>query len=100
MVKKIIGLNNGKVAIEFAMDLDPAFPADKWILDAVQAGVSYEPDIGWLLMRALRPGDFAIDVGANVGFFTLMMAKLVGPEGKVLAVEPGPDNMKKLGSNL
>ena len=100
MAKKIIGLNNGKVAIEFVMDLDSAFPADKWILDAVQAGMSYEPDIGWLLMRALHPGDFAIDVGANVGFFTLMMAKLVGPEGKVLAVEPGPDNMKKLGSNL
>lgn len=100
MIKKQICLQNGKVQIDFRMDLDEAFPADRHILNALVHQSSYEPEIAWLLMRALRPGDFVIDVGANVGFFTLMMAKLVGKEGHVLTVEPGADNFAKLVVNL
>jgi FkbM family methyltransferase len=41
-----------------------------------------------LARRALRPGDVAIDVGAHIGFFTMLMASAVGPEGRVYAFEP------------
>ena len=36
----------------------------------------------------LQPGDTAIDVGAHIGFFTMQMAALVGPAGRVYAFEP------------
>ena len=36
----------------------------------------------------LRPGDTAIDVGAHIGFFTMQMAAIVGPAGRVYAFEP------------
>lgn len=36
----------------------------------------------------LRPGDTAIDIGANVGWFTTLFAELVGPNGRVIAFEP------------
>lgn len=50
--------------------------------------------------RVLRPGDVAIDVGANIGVFTVPMAKMVGPEGKVYAFEPGRANFDLLGTNV
>ncbi len=34
-----------------------------------------------------------VDIGANIGYFTMLAASLVGPDGSVLAVEPNPDNM-------
>lgn len=40
------------------------------------------------IARQVQPGWRCVDVGANVGYFTLLMADLVGPEGAVLAVEP------------
>jgi len=47
-----------------------------------------------------RPGTVAIDVGANVGMFTVPLALAVGPSGRVLTIEPSPENMERLESNL
>lgn len=52
------------------------------------------------LARHLRPGDVFYDVGANVGFFTLLGARLVGEAGRVYAFEPLPDNLQALRRNL
>ncbi len=40
--------------------------------------------------RLLKPGMHAVDVGANFGYYSLLMGDLVGPKGRVLAVEPNP----------
>jgi FkbM family methyltransferase len=42
------------------------------------------------IARHVQPGMWCIDVGANYGYFTLLMAGLVGPEGRVVACEPFP----------
>lgn len=42
------------------------------------------------MLRRIRPGHVAWDVGANLGYYALLMADLVGPEGRVLALEPNP----------
>jgi FkbM family methyltransferase len=47
-----------------------------------------------------RPGSTAVDVGANVGIFTVPLALAVGPEGRVIAVEPSPDNLEQLEHNI
>ena len=52
----------------------------------------YEFAIQKALNRLLRPGDVFFDLGANAGFFTLIAARLVGPEGKCVAFDPSPDN--------
>jgi FkbM family methyltransferase len=48
----------------------------------------YEQDEIRFVRRVLKPGDSAIDVGGHIGFFTMQMAALVGPEGRVYAFEP------------
>ncbi len=49
-----------------------------------------------LLARHLRSGMVAVDVGANVGYFTMLMADLVGPAGHVHAFEPNPAALRHL----
>jgi FkbM family methyltransferase len=87
-------------SISFKMDLDPEFVSDQHIREYVDRQACYEPEVAWVLMRALRAGDNCVDVGACVGFFTLLMAQLVGPGGKVVAVEPGVDNLPRLRQNI
>jgi FkbM family methyltransferase len=46
--------------------------------------------------RVVRPGDVALDVGANFGFFAYRLARLVGPDGEVHAFEPHPAQRESL----
>lgn len=51
------------------------------------------------LARNLRPGESVVDAGACAGYFTLLAADLVGPAGRVLAVEPNPQSAALLRRN-
>ena len=44
------------------------------------------------IRAVVRPGMTCLDVGANVGVYTALLARLVGPEGRVFAFEPSPEN--------
>ena len=57
---------------------------------------SYEPEIRKVIKCVLHPGSVAIDVGANVGWHTLLMAARVREEGRVLAFEPNPTVRQRL----
>jgi FkbM family methyltransferase len=48
------------------------------------------------LQGALRDGDCVVDIGANIGYYALMEVRLIGPRGKVYAIEPVPHNMQLL----
>ena len=57
---------------------------------------NYERDVTAVFRRVLRPGMGVVDLGANIGYFSLLSAALVGPSGSVLAVEPNPANARML----
>lgn len=52
------------------------------------------------LKSLLRPGDLAIDIGANLGYYTRLMARIVGRDGFVFAIEPVEPIRRVLESNL
>lgn len=52
------------------------------------------------LLEFLRPGDTFIDVGAAYGWYTVIAAGRVGPQGRVIAFEPAPDNRAYLEKNV
>jgi FkbM family methyltransferase len=61
---------------------------------------AHEPEETHVVTQLLRPGDFAIDVGANYGWFTIAMATAVVPDGCVWAVEPTPPALRVLDANV
>ena len=56
----------------------------------------YEPDQTEIVKKYVHEGDIVIDVGAHVGYYTLLMAQLVGKNGKVYSFEPDPVNFQLL----
>jgi FkbM family methyltransferase len=60
----------------------------------------HEPHVAELIESVARPGDVCLDVGANVGAHTLVMATRVGPEGRVIALEPHPVIGARLEKNV
>lgn len=82
---------------DFQMCLDPA--------DWVEGGLLFAPQL-WdaaevgFLVRSLRPGDVFLDIGAHVGFLSLIASRLVGSSGSVLAIEANPVSFEWLEHNL
>lgn len=60
----------------------------------------WEPNLTAWITRSLSPGDTFVDVGANIGYFSLLAAGLVGKQGSVVSIEAVPDTCKLLSSNL
>lgn len=61
---------------------------------------AFRPEVSKLLNRMLRPGHVAIDIGANIGMHSIIMANRVGPTGKVFCFEPDPHPFDRLKRNL
>jgi len=59
-----------------------------------------EPAFMKILRQEVTEGMTAMDIGANIGYVTLIMAELVGPSGRVYALEPEPRNFKILLKNI
>jgi FkbM family methyltransferase len=53
-----------------------------------------------LTLQHLHTGDVYVDVGANIGYYTVVAAKKVGAQGKVIAYEPDPINLALLKTNV
>ncbi|WP_282685891.1 MULTISPECIES: FkbM family methyltransferase [unclassified Streptomyces] len=60
----------------------------------------WEPYMTGWLQRRLRPGDTYVDVGANVGYYSLLAAQLVGADGRVVAIEASPVFHQRLLRNI
>lgn len=57
---------------------------------------TYEHDKVEKVRAHVKPGAVAFDIGANAGYYTLLLSRLVGPTGRVVAFEPLPENVANL----
>jgi FkbM family methyltransferase len=75
-------------------------PRDRCVSSALRDAGIWEPFETRLVLGLLAPGSVFLDVGANIGYFTLLAARAVGPGGRVFAFEPEPENFRLLQANL
>ncbi len=61
---------------------------------------AYERFTTDFLSREVRPGEVVVDIGAHIGYYTLLFASLTGSSGKVHAFEPSPENFSTLKKNI
>ena len=73
---------------------------DLHVSKALQESGVWEAYETQLIYELLEPGDSFIDVGANIGYYTLLAAKLVGLQGRVVAFEPEQRNFALLSANV
>ena len=61
---------------------------------------TYEPELQRTIQREVRPGMVVYDVGANIGYVSLLLARAVGPQGRVFSFEALPANLERIRANL
>ena len=61
---------------------------------------TWEPEVTAAIVAAAKPGMTVIDIGAHIGYYTLLFAKCVGAAGQVFAFEPMPENFALLQKNI
>jgi FkbM family methyltransferase len=59
-----------------------------------------EPHLQRAIRRYVAPGDTVYDIGANIGYVSLSLARQVGPQGRVFAFEPVPKNIQRCRTNI
>lgn len=59
-----------------------------------------EPECTRIFKQELAEGMKVMDIGANIGYYTLIEAQIIGTSGKIYAIEPDPENFKLLKSNV
>jgi len=89
--RKIIRKINGLV---FELDLREAIDYE------IYAHKIFEPDTTNAIKKFSKPGMNAIDIGANIGYYTLILAQAIEENGKVIAFEPMHWAFKKLEKNI
>lgn len=70
------------------------------ILQRILVTGDYEPEVAQIVRDHIDPNRDAIDVGANVGLFTVLLSNLLSPANSVLAIEPTPGALKYLRRNI
>lgn len=72
---------------------------DAHISKSIELNGIWEPAETQFIQRSVNKGHTFVDVGANIGYFTIVASDLVGDRGKVLAFEPDPENFVLLERN-
>lgn len=80
---------------DIRMELDP----EEWLQIDLRAVGHLEPRTTALFGRILRPGDSYVDVGAHVGYHSLVAARLIGEGGRIVSIDPQPYNCAKILTN-
>jgi FkbM family methyltransferase len=67
-------------------------PDDEGVSAELAVHRTHEPRASELLSQCLQPGMTVIDVGSNLGYYALLAYRIVGPEGRIVAIEPMHQN--------
>ncbi|MEC4805024.1 MAG: FkbM family methyltransferase [Jaaginema sp. PMC 1079.18] len=82
------------VTISIYPDLTEVIERSLWVM-----GI-YDLSLSEALWRAIAPGETVVDIGANIGYMTSLMAAKTGHSGRVIGFEPNPEVYQELQRNL
>ena len=96
--KRNLDLSNKTVFVNgYKMSL---LPNDDGISTELALFNTHEPLNTQLMAKNLKKGMICFDIGANIGYYTLLESKIIGDSGKVIAIEPSPLNFQQLKKNV
>jgi FkbM family methyltransferase len=97
--KRVLPLH--RIARVHLQGFDLMVRLDDWAVGArIFVKRTYEPYVTAVIKQNVRPGMCVVDIGANIGYYTMLTASQVGSAGKVIAFEPSPDNCALLQQSI
>jgi len=93
--RNIIEVQGSKIYVDLGADFILRKTFESYIISP-----TWEEFMTQILKKVVKEGDNVLDLGANLGYYTLLTARLVGSKGKVYAFEPEPRNYKLLTKNI
>ncbi len=94
----------GANGFEYYIPIKSLDPSMKEIMEDVSKALTtrgvWEPETEMIMRETIKKGDRVIDIGASIGYFTLLMADLVGNDGMVYSYEPTDNQFKYLQKNV
>jgi FkbM family methyltransferase len=90
-VNLLVRLNNQYHKLHLSLNIEKFTQKIMW--NYFSAGKFYEPEESKFLEQVLKPGDTFIDIGAHIGYYSLLAAILVGDSGRVISIEPDSVNV-------
>lgn len=97
---RILGCEMGIATVTTRFGYRMRLDLRDWVDQFIYITGNYEEMTAATIRACLSPGDAAVDIGANIGFFSLLMATCVGPSGAVWAFEPIPATNQRLRQNV
>ncbi|MFN7914586.1 MAG: FkbM family methyltransferase [Vicinamibacterales bacterium] len=94
------GRRIGKTAVRTIFGYRMALDLGDWVDQYIYLTGQYEEPTTEVVKALVRPGDAAVDVGANIGYFSLLLANITGTSGAVWAFEPVPGTNQRLRQNV
>ena len=98
LLKFDIKTNNSTHKIKLHLDQNKF--SQNHIIKSFQSSYLFENSLSLFLIRVLQEGDVFYDIGAHVGYFSILSSFLVGNTGEVVAIEPEEENFKQLEVNM
>jgi FkbM family methyltransferase len=94
-------VSRGSLVIQLA-EYEGEFEIDirSHILRTILKEKTYERDLAMIVRENINPNKDVIDVGANIGLYTILCAKLISKSKRVLAIEPAPEAIEYLNKNV
>jgi FkbM family methyltransferase len=86
--------------IKMYIDVNDPNPNMRKTFQAYGMALVHEEETTALFRQIVKPGDVVLDLGANIGYFTVLAAKAIGPGGRVFSFEPEPTNFRYLTKNI
>jgi len=84
----------------FKIILNRDLYSQKTMWDDFENGFLYEQETSQVYIDLLQQGDTFLDIGAHIGYYSLLAASLVGTSGQVFSFEPNADNLLQLKENI
>ena len=98
LMEKIKGQNEKAITVNgYQMKL---IPNDEGISKELRVFHVHEPLVTKIIKKEIKDGMTCVEVGCNIGYYALLESKLVGKNGKVIAIEPSPINFQYTEKNL
>jgi FkbM family methyltransferase len=100
--KLILGSVSRGSLIVYLKEYEGEFEIDirSHILKTILKEKTYEQDLAMIIRQNINPNMDVIDIGANIGLYTILCSKLISQNNKVLAVEPAPEAIEYLRKNI